>query len=80
MQIVFAIILFVMTLAFAAVAVVCIMASYRTVWHIVGILQRKEKLHLDFHLFTVVCAVFILAIIVAVWPIAMYHFWVSRYS
>lgn len=62
-----------------AIAIVCSLACYRTVLHIIDVVKKKEKLAFDFHLFTVICAVIMLIMIVIVWPIALYSLWDNNF-
>ncbi len=76
----FGIILLILSLLMLAATVAAIKVAYQSFWHVVGVIQRKERLHFDFHLFMIICCFSILSVILFIWPLAMYHLWISSYS
>lgn len=60
-------------------AIACTTAMYKTVWHIVGVIQRKEQLTFDWNMFVVVCCSFLLLMVLVVWPMAIYSVWTNTY-
>lgn len=71
----FGVIFLLLNMVLLGMAIACVVASYKTVWHLVGVLKRKERLAFDWQLFIMAINVFLLLMIVIIWPLALYFTW-----
>ena len=71
-SILFGIIFMLLNLVLIGMAIVCVSVMYKTVWHVVGVIQRKEPMSFDWNTYMIMCCAFLLLMILVIWPIAMF--------